>query len=103
MVSSLEQICRVIIPHFDNYPLITQKKSDYLLFKQAVQVIKRKEHLTASGLQTIVNIRASLSPPWLGVAGQGGRGLLEALKKAFPDTVPVKRPLVDNQVIPHSQ
>ena len=68
MVSSLEQICRVIIPHFYNYPLITQKKSDYLLFKQAVQVIKRKEHLTASGLQTIVNIRASLSPPWLGGA-----------------------------------
>lgn len=51
----------VIIPHFDNYPLITQKLADYLLFKQAIQVIKHKEHLTVSGLQTIVNIRASLN------------------------------------------
>lgn len=61
MVCSLEQICRVIIPHFDSYPLITQKQADYLLFKQAVQVIKHKEHLTVSGLQAIVNIRASLN------------------------------------------
>jgi hypothetical protein len=89
MVSSLEQISNVI-SHFDKYPLITQKQADYQLFKQIIQMISRKEHLTALGLQAIVNIRASLN-----------RGLLETLKKAFPNTVAVKRPLVDNQIIPH--
>lgn len=32
-VSTLKDIVGVIIPHFDNYLLITQKYSDYLLFK----------------------------------------------------------------------
>lgn len=30
-VSSLEDITKVIIPHFDRYSLITQKKADYIL------------------------------------------------------------------------
>ena len=35
-VTTLNQIIAVIIPHFDKYPLITKKNSDYLLFKQIV-------------------------------------------------------------------
>jgi hypothetical protein len=36
-VTKLGEIMDVIIPHFDNYPLITAptKRADYLLFKQA--------------------------------------------------------------------
>ena len=30
-VSTLKDIVNVIIPHFDKYPLITQKYADYLL------------------------------------------------------------------------
>lgn len=33
---------QVIIAHFDLYPLITQKRADYLLFKQAYNIIKIK-------------------------------------------------------------
>lgn len=51
-------------------------------------MIIRKEHLTQEGLISIVNIRASLN---LGLSGE--------LKEAFPNVVPVKRPLVENQVI----
>ena len=47
----------VIIDHFDNYPLITQKQGDYLLFKRVVNIINNKEHLTISGLQKILSIR----------------------------------------------
>ena len=36
----------VIINHFDNYPLITQKISDYLIFKQCFEIIKQGEHLS---------------------------------------------------------
>lgn len=32
-VSTIKEIINVIIPHFDNYPLITQKFSDYTLFR----------------------------------------------------------------------
>jgi len=43
-VSSAKDLA-IIIEHFDKYPLITQKLADYKLFKQAVELIKRKEHL----------------------------------------------------------
>ncbi|GAA5121482.1 hypothetical protein GCM10023339_38420 [Alloalcanivorax gelatiniphagus] len=33
-VSTLNDIIKIIIPHFYNFPLITQKSSDYIIFKQ---------------------------------------------------------------------
>jgi len=83
-VRSLDQIINVILPHFDKYPLITQKLADYFLFKEVVLMMKRGEHLTSSGLKNIINIRASMK-----------RGITPALKEAFPDYVPVDRPLID--------
>lgn len=41
-VSSIKQINDKILPHFENYPLITQKYSDYLLFKEAINLINSK-------------------------------------------------------------
>jgi len=35
----LEELTNVIIPHFDKYPLLTQKRADYLLFKQVVAAV----------------------------------------------------------------
>jgi hypothetical protein len=83
-VRSLDQIINVILPHFDKYPLITQKLADYLFFKEVVLMMKRGEHLTSSGLKNIINIRSSMN-----------RGITPALKEAFPDYVPVDRTLID--------
>lgn len=93
-VSSLKDL-KVIIEHFDKYPLITQKKADYLLFKEVVNLLKQKEHLkldphigdvslASSGLQKIVNIKASLN-----------LGLSENLKNYFPETKLVDRSVVE--------
>jgi hypothetical protein len=59
-VSSVKDL-QVIIDHFDKYPLITQKLADYILFKQAFELVKRKEHITTIGLNQIVAIKASSS------------------------------------------
>ena len=82
----------IIVKHFDTYPLITQKWSDYTLFKQVFVLMKCKEHLTREGLKKIVLIKSVLN-----------NGLSNELKIAFPDIVPVIRPLRKNQVIldPH--
>lgn len=40
-ISSLNQIITQVIPHFDKYPMITQKRADYLLFKQTVMIMQR--------------------------------------------------------------
>lgn len=91
-VSSPKQILNKIIPHFDKYKLITQKQGDYLLFKKIVNLIEQGEHLKEEGLQSIINIRASLN-----------LGLSEDLKIAFPNTIPVIRPYISNSKIPHPE
>jgi hypothetical protein len=82
-VTNIKDLTNVIIPHFDKYPLITQKQADYELFRQVVKIMNRKEHLTPDGLQQIVNLKASIN-----------LGLSEGLKAAFPDIIPVSRPEV---------
>ena len=59
-VSSLSNI-QVLINHFDEYPLITKKQGDYLLFKEAVYLIINKEHLSLAGLLKLVSIKAILN------------------------------------------
>jgi hypothetical protein len=88
-VQSLKQILTVIIPHFDKYPLITQKRADYLLFREIVLKMEAKEHLNMDGLKGIVNIRSSLN-----------LGLIDGLRTVFPNIVPVVRPNIDNTKIP---
>jgi hypothetical protein len=76
----------VIINHFDKYPLITQKNNDYLLFKEAFDLVKSKKHLTIEGLHKIVAIKASMN-----------RGLSDELKADgcfAPNIIPVERPSV---------
>jgi hypothetical protein len=87
-VSSLGLILTKLIPHFDKYPLKTQKHADYLLFKEVVMMMKRKEHLTAEGLHKIINIRATIN-----------KGLSPLLKEAFPNSVAVSRPKVTQSSI----
>ena len=91
-VRSLEENLDKILPHFDQYSLKTQKFSDYLLWREVVLMMQRKEHLTDKGVQTIVNIRASLN-----------LGLSDDLKVAFPKTIPVKKAGIVDQKIPHPE
>ena len=59
-VSSLKNL-RVITNHFDYYPLITQKFADYLLFKQSIDLIQKKLHLTEKGLLKLLGIKSVLN------------------------------------------
>nr|UYR51097.1 hypothetical protein [Morchella crassipes] len=75
--------------HFEKYPLLTQKGADLELFKQIVEKMNRKEHLTTEGVQEIVNLKASMN------FGE----LSDNLLSAFPNTVAVSRPIVKDPVI----
>nr|ACV41171.1 ribosomal protein 3/homing endonuclease-like fusion protein [Ophiostoma megalobrunneum] len=78
----------IVIDHFEKYSLISQKYADYILFKKAYSLIKNKDHLTKEGLNKILAIRASIN-----------LGLSDDLKEAFPNIIPVERPLVVNKGI----
>jgi hypothetical protein len=79
-VQSIKDLTNVIIPHFTKYSLLSQQQADFLLFKQIIELLNAKAHLTAEGLQEIINLRASIN-----------KGLSEVLARAFPNTVPVPR------------
>lgn len=81
-VSFLKNL-QIITDHFDSYPLITQKRADYLLFKQAIAIIKNKEHLSIEGILKLVGIKATLN--W---------GLSDKFKESFPTAKAVVRPSV---------
>ena len=88
-VQSIKDLA-IIIDHFERYPLITQKRSDYELFKQVFYIIKNKEHLTMDGLNKIVAIRASWNL---------GLSVAARIKAAFPAIIPIQRPLTLDQKI----
>lgn len=89
-VLAIADLKNVIIPHFNKYPLLTQKRADFELFKLAVDINDRKEHLTVQGLYKLLGIRASMN-----------KGLPKLLEEAFSgspiaegmDIIPVARPV----------
>ena len=83
-VSGLKEL-KVIISHFDKYPLLTKKQADFLLFKQVISLLEDGEHLNTEGLKKILSLKASIN-----------LGLPDQLDRAFPDIVPVIRPILNS-------
>jgi hypothetical protein len=90
-LNSLQDLTNIIIPHFEIYPLLSQKAADFILFKQIVELMNNKAHLTEEGLQQIINLRASMN-----------LGLSDLQKSAFPNYNPVARPIIISTEIPNS-
>ena len=44
-VRTVNEIMGTIIPNFEKYPLITQKQSDFVLFKKIVELMDKDKHL----------------------------------------------------------
>jgi LAGLIDADG endonuclease len=84
-VKSVKDLINVIIPHFEKYPLLTQKQADFDLFKQIVILMYNKQHLNTKGLNKIISLKASLN-----------KGLTTLLKIHFPNITPIDRPSIQN-------
>jgi len=89
-VADLKQLIEVIIPFFfDKYPLLSQKRADFELFKTVEDLMAHKEHMTMEGLENIISIKASMN-----------RGLSQILIEAIPNIMPVDRPKIETTEIP---
>ena len=88
-VQSYHDLANIIIPHFDRYPLITQKKADYLLFKEVVKLLNLGVQSDIEGIHKILSIKASMN-----------KGLSGTLKVQFPTVICVPRPEFEFKGIP---
>nr|YP_008475214.1 hypothetical protein [Wickerhamomyces mucosus]AGS44520.1 hypothetical protein [Wickerhamomyces mucosus] len=69
-----------IIDHFDNYPLLTDKQADYLLFREGyINKINK-----VRDIEKYLALSASIN--W---------GLSEKLKKEYPNIIPATRPIIE--------
>ena len=84
-IRKLEDICDVIIPHFSNFPLLTQKRADFEIFKKGVFYYKNKGSLSLDDIKYLSSLKASI-----------GRGLSGKLLELFPNIKPVDRPLISS-------
>jgi len=87
-VQSLKNLTEIIIPHFKQYSLLTQKQTDFILFSKVIDLMNQKKHLELDGINKIISIRASMN-----------KGLTCSLKTVFPNIIPVERPIIEDQVI----
>jgi LAGLIDADG endonuclease len=90
-VSSVKDLVKFIIPHFFKYPLLTQKGADFILFKQVVELMENRAHLTIEGFNKIIAIKASMN-----------LGLSESLKSYttnFKEFIPVERAQIETEII----
>lgn len=94
VVNSISDLMEVIIPHFTKYPLLTVKRITFLLFKDIVELMYRKRHLTLDGVQSIINIRASMNQ---GVIKHSIKHL-ETFYKITPVSLPPLNPLSVNDI-----
>lgn len=70
----------IIIDHFDKYPLVSSKIANYILFKEAFNIVKNKDHLTEKGLKRI-----------MALSGSSNRGYSKRVKEAFPNLEPAEK------------
>jgi len=80
-VTKLEDLVNVIIPHFEKYHLESAKSIDFLLWKQCINFMVAKEHLTLEGLEKLISIKGAIN-----------NGLPDKLRQAFPNVIPMVRP-----------
>lgn len=87
-LTKIKDLLSIIIPHFNKYPLLTQKYSDYVLWSKVVDLMSKKQHLSDQGFSTILSYYASIN-----------KGMSPSVSNAFPDIIGVKK---DTIVLPNS-
>lgn len=61
VVSSYKDLIQIILPIFDSFSLNSSKYLNFVLFKEVVVMIERKEHLTIMGFQKIISIKEKMN------------------------------------------
>ncbi len=55
-VRSIDDLIKIVIPHFEQNPLKTSKQKDFENFKRICRLIRSNQHLSQNGIVKIVNL-----------------------------------------------
>jgi hypothetical protein len=61
-VRSLDDLIRHIIPHFEKYPLVSEKQNDFEFFKKVCLLMQKQLHKNKNGLGKILNLAFQMNP-----------------------------------------
>lgn len=81
-VQSVKTLYENIIPHFNKYPLLTQKKIDFLLFSDAVEIMYNTKILEISHINKILSYKSCMGKD---------KGLSSTLSDLFPNVNKLER------------
>ena len=90
-VQCLKHLKESVIPHFLKYPLLTQKKADYLLFSSVIDLMIKNKSLNYENVIEILSIKSSMNA-----------GLSKILKEYFPlvkQSKPIERAIIISEKI----
>lgn len=74
-IRSVPDIMKKVIPHFQQFPLVSPKYEDFLIFKIVCTRIYENKHVTGSQLEEILRLAYSMN-----VAGKRKHSLYDLLK-----------------------
>ena len=61
-VRKVGDLAQKIIPHFDKYPLRTEKQRNFKGLKKVVHLMEKGEHLNPAGLKKILGLMEEINP-----------------------------------------
>ena len=62
-IGNKKELNGIIIPHFNSYELVGNKKPNFLIWSKIFSLVINKEHLTSEGLDKIKNLKDQLNKP----------------------------------------
>ena len=76
-VRNLSNLCDIVIPHFEKYPLLTQKEEDFQRFRKICLMMRSNQHRNKQGLKTIIDLACNMNPS--GTRKTSREGLLKII------------------------
>nr|YP_010390835.1 LAGLIDADG endonuclease [Fusarium brasilicum]UPX01629.1 LAGLIDADG endonuclease [Fusarium brasilicum]UPX01681.1 LAGLIDADG endonuclease [Fusarium brasilicum]UPX01835.1 LAGLIDADG endonuclease [Fusarium cortaderiae] len=80
-VTNVNYIKDNIIPHFIEYPLMSKKALDFLLWSKVIEIILNKEHLSEEGFLKVLSYYAYINT-----------GVSKKVQKYYPNIIPADKP-----------
>jgi hypothetical protein len=60
-VRAIDELVENILPHFEKYPLLSDKQHEFERFAEVCRMVKCRKHLTKDGFQKILSIAKSIN------------------------------------------